>query len=168
MRFSSLATLLIVAGLAACDGQSTALTEQADVQIPEDAVSITVEPVVSMQYSGVRDARRLVIRDAETWNAFWDEVTAIVAPQPEAPAVDFEQEMVIAVAMGERPTGGYMVSIPEVYEGQGTVYAVVEEVSPSSVCIVTQALTAPVAAVRLPRSHADVSFVVREETLDCS
>lgn len=168
MRFSSSLTLLILAALAGCDGQSTALTEQPDLQIPDDAVSITVEPVFSMPYSGVRDARRLVIRDAATWNAFWDEVTAIVAPRPDAPAVDFEQEMVIAVAMGERRTGGYMISIPEVYEAQGSVYAVVEEVAPAGACVVTHTLSAPVAAVRLPRRDADVSFVEREVTLRCS
>ncbi|UCC71027.1 MAG: protease complex subunit PrcB family protein [Gemmatimonadota bacterium] len=167
MRYSTLLTLLIVAGLAACNGQSTALTEQAELQIPGDAVSITVDPVVSTQYSGVREARRLVIRDAEAWIAFWDEVTAVVTPRPEPPAVDFEQEMVIAAAMGQRATGGYTISIPEVYQQEGSVYAVVKEVAPAANCIVTQALSAPVVAVSMPRSEDAVSFVEREETVEC-
>ncbi len=126
-----------------------------------------MEHLFTEVYSGIKDARRLVIRDAAGWAALWDAVVGARTPRPQPPAVDFNREMVIVAAMGQRGTGGYAISIDEVRREDDGLAVVVRETSPGSGCFLTQAFTAPVTAVRLPASDAPVRFIERKETQDC-
>lgn len=171
MRTHVIVTALVFVGLAGCDGQSVGVGEQGPLPdgtgIPDDAVATEFEVIYTAQVSGVIDARRAVIRDAEAWGDFWAEATSILAPAPDVPSVDFDQDMVIVAAMGQRATGGYAITVDEVMVSDIGLFAVVRETSPSARCIVTQALTAPVTAVRVTRSDTPVSFEEEEEELDC-
>ena len=166
MRVRVLLLLLALVGVSACGAQSSGLPESTAV-MPDDAVRVTFEPVFSAQISGIAEPGRLVIRDAQEWNAFWDDATRNLLPKPETPGVDFGRHMVIVAAMGTRGTGGYAISIDDVGEAQGRLFAVVREFSPGFGCITTQVVTAPLTAVRVPRSDEPVTFDEREERRDC-
>ena len=75
--------------------------------------------------------------------------------------------MVVLVAMGQRPTGGYSITVEGVYDASGRMFARVREKSPGATCIVSEAFTAPVDAVRVPRRDGAVIFVERAETVVC-
>lgn len=141
----------------------------AGVDLPANARQIQQEPVelVREYYSGVGSRQRAVIRDGVTWAGFFSEVMRTRQPQPPVPGVDFGEDMVIAAAMGTRPSGGHAIRIDGVYESDGDLYVVVRQVSPGPGCLTTAALTAPVVAVRTPRHTGAVRFVEREETLTC-
>lgn len=126
-----------------------------------------METLFTESYSGVTDARRLVVRDAADWRALWDEVVGARTPRPDPPAVDFGREMVIVAAMGQRGTGGFSISIDEVREENGDLVVVVRETTPGSGCFLTQALTAPVTAVRIRYREGPVRFIEEKETQDC-
>lgn len=134
----------------------------------QDSIAVTAEALFTDSYSGIDDARRLVIRDASRWQAVWAEVVGQRTPAPDPPSVDFDQDMVILAAMGRRGTGGYTIAIDRVYAEGGQLYAVVRETSPAPGCMTIQALTAPVTAVQVPQSDQAVSFIERKEMLDCS
>ena len=156
-------TLLVVA-LAACADQTRPLSNLPSdgtlpPGIPSGAEPIGVRPVLTGPYSGITDSRRVVIRDGAVWQTFWQEAVGNLLPPPQSPAVDFAQEMVIAASLGQRPTGGYDISIDAVYEAEGQLFVAVRETAPAPGSIVTQALSAPVAAVAAPRSDAPVVFV---------
>ena len=127
--------------------------------IPPNAARVAVRPLLAQQYSGVSDSQRVVLRDAAAWQAFWQEAVRNLTPAPPTPAVDFAMEMVVAVALGQRPTGGYDISIDGAYQAEGQLFVVVRQASPPPGAGVTQALTDPVAAVALPRTDAAVVFV---------
>ncbi len=95
--------------------------------------------------SGIRGARRLVIRDPATWTQFWSELGAGVRPE-----VDFSTDLVIAVASGERSTGGHDVEVRQVVRAGGQLRISVLETSPGEGCITTAALTQPVDVVMVP------------------
>ena len=171
MRIQTVLTVLAVIGLTACDYQTVGLGEDGaqreEPGIPDDASATSFDVIYTAELSGVLDARRTVIRDPEAWSSFWAEATSILLPEPPVPAVDFDNEMVIVAASGERTTGGYTIAIDEVLESDVDLFVVVKESSPGADCVVTQALTAPVTAVRVARSDGSVSFEEVDEELSC-
>jgi hypothetical protein len=126
-----------------------------------------IETILRESYSGVDDAQRVVLRTADGWTGFWEQVYSVLSPQPDAPAIDFGGTMVIAAAAGTRPSGGYSIDIEGIHVDAGAYYVVVRETAPGPGCITTAAITAPVVAVALPSSDAEVVFVERKTIHDC-
>jgi hypothetical protein len=153
--------LAVAVSMAGCDGSATA------PRVPADAAALSSNRLEVRSYSGYTERERLVIRTAAGWTAAWAQITRNVSPRPPAPTINFDQEMVILVAMGQRPTGGYSISIEGVYDASGRLFAEVRERSPGDSCGTTQAVTAPVDAVRVPRRDGAVIFVERTETVVC-
>ena len=142
-------------------------------QVPAGASPITLLPLPDSAgsvriYTGVAEPAHFVLGDAAQWAALWGRVAANLYPHPPAPAVDFERHMVVAAAMGMKPTGGYTVTIDAASRLRDTIYVVVREVSPGDRCAVPQVMTAPFAAALLPRSADPVLFVEHAEVHQCS
>lgn len=108
--------------------------------------------------SGITRARRRVIRSDVEWFAFWAEHAAALGRIQTPPVVDFAYEMVVAVTLGRRPTGGYTVSVVGTEAGRQRLYVRVAESRPKVGALVTQAETQPFHFVALPRSEATVRF----------
>jgi hypothetical protein len=125
------------------------------------------DAVAQHLYSGISDRRRLVIRDMAAWTQLWNEATQQRAPRPPVPQVDFTRDVLIVASMGSRPTGGYGIEIPNVYESGGQRYVVVREISPAANCILPQAVSAPVVAVRVSRHAGATTFVEETRTRSC-
>ncbi|MGH7636966.1 MAG: protease complex subunit PrcB family protein [Gemmatimonadaceae bacterium] len=144
-------------------------TPAVDPQLPPDAVKLAdaTEVILEQSYSGIEDRSRLVIRDAHAWSAFWNQAYRSHIPLPSVPEIDFGRNIVIVAGMGSRNTGGYGITFHSVHEADDVLYVVVRESSPGRSCIVTQALTQPVIAVRVSRPNAHVKFIERSETFDC-
>lgn len=139
---------------------------------PPFAQPIAIRPLPgaeSMQftYSGITTRQRLVIRDAATWADVWPQIAGSVQPLPPAPAVDFASDLVIVAAMGTRRTGGYSISIDEVRVASEDAWISVTETSPGSGCIVTQALTAPVAVAVMTRFAGRARFLEHRSVRVC-
>jgi hypothetical protein len=117
-----------------------------------------IQTVVSETHSGLATARREVIRDAAGWSRLWAEIHAGRTPAPERPAVDFEREMLIAVATGTRPSGGFSIQVTGVTTRGDTLEVAVLERCPESDAIVTLALTQPVEVVRVAKLAQTPSF----------
>jgi len=114
-------------------------------------------------HTGISEARSLVIRDANAWAEFWSELGV-----GDRPAVDFSRDLVIAVAAGQRPTGGHEVAISQISQADGELRIEVVETEPGPNCMTTSALTQPVDVVVVqgvkPKSW---SFVQRKEVRGC-
>lgn len=152
---------LVVAAILGC-------TPVVDPQLPPGGAPLDdTEQVLNAQYTGLAQRERTVIRDAQAWSRFWRQAHANVMPRPPVPSIDFTRNIVVAAAMGTRNNGGFGIEIERVYAVGDDLHVVVEERSPAPNCITTQALTAPVAAVRIPRVGAPVSFVERSRTFTC-
>jgi PrcB C-terminal len=144
------------------EAPEAAVTPAAD---PADTAGAGVEirRIGSWVSSGVKGSRRLVIRDPDTWNRFWSELGAGVRPE-----VDFSRDLVIAVASGERQSGGHGIAVERVNRSGGDLRIDVLETSPGPDCMTTAALTQPVDVVLV--SAAGVtgwSFVDRKAVSPC-
>lgn len=113
--------------------------------------------------TGIGEARRLIIRDANAWAEFWSELGV-----GERPVVDFTRDVVVAVAAGQRPTGGYEIAIERVRQVNGELTIEVVETTPGPNCMTTASLTQPADVIVIPALPFQTwSFVERRSVRGC-
>lgn len=110
--------------------------------------------------SGVAEPGQRVARTQAEWGQLWTRMSAGQVPPPAAPKVDWKSEMVVALFMGERPTGGFGVAIKSVTYGDKEIVVAYEETAPSPDAITIQALTAPYAVAVVRRGSLPVRFTM--------
>jgi hypothetical protein len=117
--------------------------------------------------SGITTRQRTVVTDQNTWSQTWESINRNVFPAPPVPTVDFGRETVVVAAMGERRSGGFVITIDSARVEADTVVLTVTESTPGPTCINIGAFTAPVAVARILRPRATVRFVERTAVTDC-
>lgn len=123
----------------------------------QSASEVTFQTVSKGSRSGVRDPRQVVLRSQAEWIALWAQhVSADVNPVP-PPTIDFTKDLVVAVFLGEKPTGGYDVAISRAQRGDDAVVIYYRERTPAPGALVTQSLTHPFHIVRI---NTDVKSMV--------
>jgi hypothetical protein len=130
----------------------------------EKGTNLEIRRLGEWSHTGVREARRMVIQEANTWAEFWSELGV-----GDRPAVDFTRDIVIAVAAGERPSGGYEIAVNQVTQTNGELRVEVRETTPGPNCRSSSGLTQPVDVVVVqgikPKSW---SFVEQKDVRGCS
>jgi hypothetical protein len=127
------------------------------------STALEVRRVGKWTHTGVAEARRLVIRDANAWAEFWSELGV-----GERPEVDFTRDLVVVVAAGQRPTGGHEIAVDQVTQSGPALTISVVETKPGPNCMTTAALTQPVDVVVIPAVGAKSwSFVEQKEVRGC-
>jgi hypothetical protein len=130
----------------AAGGPATATpADSAAAGAAQPGTAVEIRRIGRWVSSGIRGARRLVIRDPANWGHFWSELGAGVRPE-----VDFRNDLVIAVAAGERSSGGHDIEVRQVTLAGGQLRIAVLETYPSSGCVTTAAMTQPVDVVMVP------------------
>ena len=104
--------------------------------------------------SGIEMRQEVVVRTADEWRGLWSSHS----PGETAPAVDLSKELVAAVFLGTRPTGGFGVDVVRARRDGDAVVVEYVERRPDPGLLVTQALTSPFHIVRLPRHDGAVRF----------
>ena len=77
------------------------------------------------------------------------------------------QSLIVARAMGPRPTGGFDVVVSGLIRQGGEFVVQVRESVPGPGCGVTLALTSPVDIARIARSDDPIKFAVATTTRSC-
>ena len=80
------------------------------------------------------------------------------APPP-PPSVDFSRDMVVALFMGERPTGGYAIEVTQIERTDAGLSIRYRTRHPDPSAMQTQALTQPFHLIKLARVDDSVTFV---------
>lgn len=108
--------------------------------------------------SGIVDRSLLAIRTPEEWQQLWQRHSTTLAPPPAMPVIDFSREMVIAVFLGSRRTGGFGIEILRVERKGEKLQVFYREVSPPVGAMVPQVLTQPYHMIQLPRVDGEIVF----------
>lgn len=116
------------------------------------------ETIAAETHSGLGERRREVIRDEANFVRLWSEIHADSTPAPPLPPVDFAQHMLIAVALGTRPSGGYGIKVQSVTTRGERLEVAVAEFCPAPGAVVITVLTQPVEVVRVPRLTQTATF----------
>jgi protease stability complex PrcB-like protein len=75
------------------------------------------------------------------------------------PPVDFSRDMVVALFMGERPTGGFAIEVTRIERTDSGLSVHYRTTRPDPAAMQPQALTQPFHLIALPRSDDPVTFV---------
>ncbi len=122
---------------------------------------------------GIADSVRLVVRDDEGWAELWSRATSRQSSPPGRPAIDFENEMVVAVGAGRMtPLDRIQVDSAGFFQ-ERTVDGVEEEyflivVRTIEGCRRLDADAFPLEIVKVPRFEGSVRWGERRERApDC-
>ncbi len=85
-----------------------------------------------------------------------------------APAVDFSKYYVIGVFMGQKPTGGYDISVTSVTDAGTTRTVSVTLTKPAAGCATSQAITRPYQLLTVPISDAALAHDDTTQTATCN
>lgn len=103
--------------------------------------------------SGLTLAKHLVITSAEDWQELWH-----VHSNKPVPKIDFTKEMVIAVFLGEYPTGGYQVEVHSLEKTTTALQVVLTIHSPAADAARSMALSQPFVMIKTARISLPVQF----------
>jgi hypothetical protein len=130
-------------------------------------VRLRPEPYSLTYYSGLDHPERTVVRDEIAWREVWAAIWRGHSPEPPLPQVDFAQEMLVVVALGERLTGGFGIFADSAFTDNEQFVIQVRTIAPGPRCFTTQALTQPVDVARVPRTELAIRFREQPEVHDC-
>jgi hypothetical protein len=129
--------------------------------ITEKNVTYTI--IEQGSYSGLIEAKNYSIFNNNDWQLFWYQLKINQLAAPSAPQVDFSEEMVIAVAMGEKNSGGYKIEIEKITTTD-KINVYLKETTPDPAGITTQALTQPYIIVKIPLTTKEINYVQEEKS----
>lgn len=113
--------------------------------------------------SGITKAGCEIVTTDARWQKLWRSHKSNMHPVPDAPDVDFTNEMVVAVFLGERATGGYGIKVTKVERIGRATYVHYTTFSRGGGGggggVTTQALTQPHHLVKVPRHGGPVYFI---------
>ena len=115
---------------------------------------IAVVTVARGPLSAIEETREVVVRDRAAWEQLWKSHAAAAA----VPPVDFERDMVAAVFLGMKNTGGFSVEILRGRREGATLIVEYAERSPGADAVVIQMLTSPFHIVRMAKHTGPVQF----------
>jgi hypothetical protein len=79
-------------------------------------------------YSGIKTKESIIIEDQQKWKDLWEKHN----PKVPVPEINFKENMVIAVFMGEQKTSGYGIQISQIEDSGSKIYIDLEETVPAS------------------------------------
>ena len=131
--------------------------------VPDSAAVLAHE-----DYSGFGDSTRTVVTDAGSFSAIWAQLWSGFEPKPPQPPVDFSNDVVLVVALGGRPSGGYGITIDSVVGFSAGTVVYLTTAAPGRTCGVTDLFTQPAELVRLLQPRAPILFLEHGVVASCS
>ncbi len=127
--------------------------------LPRSGSTIGFESVVRDAFSGVSEAKQVVIKDAAAWEKLWAEHAKYRVPTPELPKVDFSQHMLLGLFTGDSANSCHSTGIVRVASKDGKMVVEYEKrvVDAGAICL--PVVTQPMHVVAVERNDAPVEFV---------
>lgn len=131
-------------------------------------IQLEFKPVFEETYSAYTgDAPKLVVIQSEQdWESVWEnEISAFTLPIPPPPEIDFSSQVLFAVFLGQRTTGGYTIQVTHITSntlGSNADVLITAQGSSHGGQIVTQVITSPVQVVSVV---GDGNFSVEDAAL---
>ena len=152
-----LAGLLLTLLLAGCQ-----LPEERETEVTLTE-ALAFEPIGRGQTASLDTTTTIAIRDETTWAAYQDSIR----PAQPFSKVNFEQEMVILVAVATT-SGGYSIAFESVDKGTDGLIAYYTLSEPGYDCMTTMATAFPFQAIRLAKTAGPVRFEQATESYRCT
>lgn len=109
--------------------------------------------------SGIDKPTQQTVSTVTAWEAFWKQHTRFERTKPPVPKVDFDKEIVIVVARGSLPSGGYSLKLTRIIRTKNGVEVHYEEGNPAPGGTYTSSIVSPIEIVRLAKPAGKIIFV---------
>ncbi len=137
--------------------QQTVPTDETAYQAPDEELIWDVL-AEGGQATGVEQPQYALISNADQLLTFWNRAYGAQLNTPPLPDVDFRRETIVAAFAGTKPSGGYGLTIERVTLEGNDVYLDLNEISPASDAISTQALTSPWLMLKILRGDINAAW----------
>jgi len=149
------------------DASTTDLEGHHDVMAAAESPRKPYSPVtfqtVSKGYrSGAREPQQIVLRNQAEWSELWRKHSNELYSTP--PTVLFDQEIVVAVFLGEKNTGGYDITIVRAERNDDELVIHYQEKTPAPGSMLIQAFMQPFHIVRINKSDLSAKVSFRRES----
>ncbi len=129
-------------------------------RVAVSTVAAVPEPPKHRQWKGsfclIKDHREMIVRNRDDWRTLWHEMNG---EDSKTPRVDFEQQLVVGVFLGEKPVAGYTVSLLPAKEENGQIvvrYVVTEPAADQQAAAV---IVHPYHLITIPKTNLKIIFV---------
>lgn len=143
---------------------ATELYVQSELATDVTAVAARAEEIVweriaaGAQATGFERPEYLLVRDRAELLRLWNRAHGAQLSVPPVPTVDFARETVLAVFLGQKPTGGHGLAVEAVTQEGSDVFVDLRVTEPTAGSFTTQALTSPWIMVRLLRGRISAAW----------
>lgn len=108
-------------------------------------------------HGGFDEAKSLVIKTEEELQKIYTKINMIRRPGLPVPKIDWENEMVIAIFMGEKTTGGYSAKVENIIQNSdNSLEVIVNEKAPQGMA--TMVICQPFYICKVKRNDNEVTF----------
>ncbi len=153
-------------GIRLSDYVLTFVVSKAVTQVPitKYEKDISFKTIRTGIYSSQHEKKDHVIDNLIEWETFWWSMDTTQS----LPDINFSENLVLAIFMGARSSGGYSISVNKIIETNSALEVFLKEVSPGQRCGVTMALTQPYTIAVVEKTGKDVQFTTEQEVTECS
>lgn len=117
--------------------------------------------------SGIQKQQNKVIRSQSRLKQVWQTIHNGQTNAPAVPKVDFQQKMVVGVFYGEKPSGGYEVTVQNALKQGNQLNVKADLRYPKKGCPVTTVITSPYHLVTVPVTTQNVDFNLSKVARNC-
>ncbi|NOS86813.1 MAG: protease complex subunit PrcB family protein [Ignavibacteria bacterium] len=132
-----------------------------------DEKKLPMEIILDGTYSAIEEKREILLNNNDDYQKLMTQVYSNLDQMPRIPVVDFNKNSVVAVFIGNRSNGGYMVVIDSISEGSKNLTVNITETTPGKNCMVTDAITRPFSLVKIPKTELKPVFKTKQIVKDC-
>lgn len=136
--------------------QSTAARAESAEAVPTGETEDSWRTLAAGDQAAVRVPVARPVSDPGTWIDAWSAIHANKSDPPARPDIDFLEETAVIILLGQRPTGGYAVSVVDVTVTQNLAVVEIQITEPAADSVVTQALTSPYVIIAIPGTSRQV------------
>jgi hypothetical protein len=147
-------------GLSADEKKSKDEEEEQTQTMP----TISYEVLLEGTFSGIKEPLQKVITTNQEWEDLWKKHVSVIVPQPPVPEVDFENNVVAAIFMGEKSKGGYQVLLKQVEPQGKDIIVHYKLVEPPANSFTLTVLTQPFILLKLPKPEGTVQLTQQQVT----
>jgi hypothetical protein len=140
-------------------------------QTQQASASASVPDMKDVSFTVIGHGKSAPVHERKNYAVFTEEDFATLWKQTgsaeKVPVIDFTKAYVVAVFAGDKPTGGYAISVSTIKDAGDarTVNVLIEK--PGAGCVTTQEVTSPYQVIRVPYSDASLGHTDTEVETPC-
>jgi hypothetical protein len=107
------------------------------------------------------------IHSIKELSAVWLNLFAKYDRKPPIPIIDFENKMLIAIALGKRNSGSYSIQVKSILETKNGININASENKPGASCNTSSVMVYPFQLIEIPRTAKKITCTKTVEVNEC-